>query len=175
MCLGGPIESSPPAFWIDEERKEQITMSTDTQQVGSPRQVQVPGFIARLGYFIWHFLGAGKVGYPDMLERFPEFSLLAIGTNLAIPMTAWMRFRRHEWRETLEMSSTSILLAILLIGLAWLGIISMNSRLVLLKELACPVMLSPMLFRLHLYTGHHAGHGPAPVTHPATDHSGHTG
>ena len=153
-------------------------MTTDTKQVSSSRKVQVPGVVARLGYFIWHllemcltmclggialnvlfFLSAAKIGYPNLLERFPEFSLLAIGINLAVPMAAWMRFRGHEWRPTLEMASTSVILSILLIGAAWLGIITESSRLEWLTRLACPVMLIPMLFRLDVYTGHHhAGH-----------------
>jgi hypothetical protein len=153
-------------------------MTTDTKQVSSSRKVQVPGVVARAGYFIWHFLemcltmciggialnvlfflGAAKIGYPNLLERFPEFSLLAIGVNLAIPMTAWMRFRGHEWRPTLEMASTSIILPILLIGAAWLGIIPESSRLEWLTGLACAVMVIPMLLRLDVYTGHHhAGH-----------------
>jgi hypothetical protein len=156
-------------------------MTTDTKQVSSSRKVQIPGAVARAGYFIWHFiemcltmciggitlnvlffLGAAKIGYPNLLERFPEFSLLAIGINLAIPMTAWMRFRGHDWRSTLEMASTSIILPILLIAAAWLGIIPESSRLEWLTALACPAMIIPMLFRLNHYTGHHhashAGH-----------------
>src|SRR5919108_4887204 len=148
-------------------------MNTNTKQVSASHKVQAPGVVARTGYFLWHFLemclamciagitlnvlfflGAAQIGYPNLLERFPEFSLLVIGINLALPMTAWMRFRGHEWHPTLEMASTSIILPILLIGAGWLGIVPEGSRLTLLKILACPVMLIPMLFRLDLYTGH---------------------
>ena len=168
-------------------------MSTHTKQVNSSHSVQVPGVAARTGYFLWHFVemcltmciggialnvlffwGAAQIGYPDLFERFPEFSLLLIGINLALPMIAWMRFRGHDWRPTLEMASTSIILVILLIGAAWLGIISRSSQLELLKRFACAVMLIPMLFRLDLYTGHHAGHQHgAHAAHPADEHSGH--
>jgi hypothetical protein len=114
------------------------------------------------------FWGAGQIGFPDLIGRFPEFSLLAIGINLALPMAGWMRFRGHEWRPTLEMASTSIILAILLIGAAWLGFLSKSSMLEWLRSLACPVMLAPMLFRLDLYTGHHTGHEQhAHAAHPA--------
>jgi hypothetical protein len=87
-------------------------------------------------------------------------------------MVAWMRFRGHEWRPTLEMASTSIILPILLIGAAWLSIIPESSRLEWLTIFACPVMLVPMLFRLDLYTGHHAGHQhQAQAAHMADEHS----
>jgi hypothetical protein len=177
------------------ERKEQIAMSTNAKQVSSSHKVQIPGVVARTGYFLRHFLemcltmciggitlnvlffwGAAWTGYPDLFEWFPDVSLLAIGINLAVPMIAWMRFRGHEWRSTLEMASTSIILPILLIGAAWLGIIPESNRLEWLTRLACPVMLIPMLFRLDLYTGHHASHQTqAYAAHPADDHSGHAG
>jgi glucose-6-phosphate-specific signal transduction histidine kinase len=123
------------------------------------------------------FLGAAKAGYPDLIDlRFPEFSILEIGILLAIPMAAWMRFRGHEWRPTLEMASTSIILAILLVGAASLGFMQKASMLVWLKRLACPVMLIPMLYRLDLYTVHHANHRrQTQATHPAIEHSGHNG
>jgi hypothetical protein len=133
--------------------------------------------IAKTGYFFRHFLEmclamciggialnilffytAAQIGYPNLLSNFPEFSILAIGINLAIPMIVWMRFRGHNWRLTLEMASTSIILAALLIGMSGLGIIPKNSMLEWIRSLACPTMLIPMLLRLDTYTGHHAGH-----------------
>jgi hypothetical protein len=144
-------------------------------QVHSPSQIT--GFVTRAGYFLWHFLEmclvmciggitinvlffglAARLGFPNLFEKFPQFSLLLVGVNLSIPMIAWMRFRGHEWRPTLEMASTSIILPVLLIGATWLSLIPESSQLPLLKKLVCPVMLIPMLFRLDLYTAHHAQH-----------------
>jgi hypothetical protein len=119
------------------------------------------------------FLGATQIGYRNLFEQFPEFSLLAIGINLAVPMTVWMRFRGHEWRPTLEMASTSIILPILLMGAAWFSIIPEGSRLEWLTIFSCPVMLIPMLFRLDLYTGHHSNH-QYHTAHTANEHSHHT-
>jgi biotin transporter BioY len=152
-------------------------MTTNTKQVSSPRKVQVPGIIARAGYFIWHliemclamciggiplivlfFVGAGKIGYPDLFQQSPELSVLVIGFILAVPMIAWMRFRGHEWRSTVEMASTTIVLAVLLVGLGWLGILAKTSLIEWMRTLACPVMIIPMLFRLDQYTAHHANH-----------------
>lgn len=104
------------------------------------------------------FTGAAQLGYTNLLERYPEFSILMIGILLAIPMAVWMRIRGHDWRSNLEMSTTSIILAILLIGAYWLGVISQSGMLEWIKALACPVMLIPMMFRLDLYTGSHASH-----------------
>ena len=152
-------------------------MTTNTKQVGSPRKVEIPGIVARTGYFIWHllemclamciggipliilfFVGAAKIGYPDLFQQSPELSVLVVGFILSLPMTAWMRFRGHEWRPTLEMASTTIILAILLVGLGWLGILARDSLFEWLTRFACPIMIIPMLFRLEMYTGNHSSH-----------------
>jgi hypothetical protein len=170
-------------------------MTTDTKQVSSSRKVRVPGIIAQAGYFIWHliemclamciggiplivlfFVGAAKLGYPDLLERIPELPVLAIGFILSLPMIAWMRFRGHEWRPTLEMASTTIVLGIVLVGLGWLGILPRSSLFEWLTRLACPVMIIPMLLRLDHYAGnHHASHSshPAHAADPADEASCH--
>jgi hypothetical protein len=109
------------------------------------------------------FVGAAQLGYPNLIDRFPEFSILVVGILLALPMAAWMRFRGHDRRSNLEMSSTPIILAILLIVVSWRGVIPRSELLEWMRGLACPVMLIPMLFRLDLYTGHHAVHSRRPV------------
>jgi hypothetical protein len=103
------------------------------------------------------FVGAATIGYPDLFQRAPEFSVLVVGFILSLPMIAWMRFRRHDWRPTLEMASTSMLLGIVLAGLGWLGILPGSSLFEWLTGLACPLMLIPMFFRSDLYTGR-SGH-----------------
>lgn len=171
-------------------------MTTNTEQVSSPRKIQVPRFVARAGYFILHFIemclamciggipliilffvGAAKVGYPDLLDRFPEVPVLVVGFILSLAMTVWMRFRGHEWRPTLEMASTTIVLGLVLVILGWLGTMPKSSMFEWMTGLACPVMLIPMLFRLDHYTGHHASHSQH-NTHPANpaeEHSHHAG
>jgi MFS superfamily sulfate permease-like transporter len=112
------------------------------------------GGIPLIVLFFW---AATLIGYPDLLEQFPELSVLVIGFILSLPMIAWMRFRDHEWHPTLEMASTTIVLGILLVGLGWLGILPKSSLFEWMRRLACPVMLIPMFLRLDLYTGR-AGH-----------------
>jgi hypothetical protein len=107
------------------------------------------------------FWAAALIGYPDLRQQFPELSLLVIAFNYSLPMAAWMRFRGMEWRPTLEMSGATIGLGILLIGIAWLGIVPKSSLLqwqLGFCGLACPVMLVVMLFRLDLYTGRKGHH-----------------
>ena len=131
-----------------------------------------PSRLSQIGHFLWHFVqmclacciggitlsvlffgGAALIGYPDLIQRFPELSTLVIAFLLALPMAAWMRFRGMEWRPTLEMAAAPIVLGVLLIGLAWLGIVPKSSLIEWLTRLVCPAMLIPMLLRLDLYTG----------------------
>jgi hypothetical protein len=132
--------------------------------------------IGGIPLIVLFFLGAAKVGYPNLVEQSPELSVLVIGFILALPMTAWMRFRGHEWRSTLEMASTSIVLGIVLAGLGWLGVLPESSVFDWMTRLACPVMIIPMLFRLDHYTGSHVSHTKhSHEAHPAHEHSHHAG
>ena len=157
-------------------------MNIDTSQVRSMKKIQKPGLVAPVWHFIRHFLemclamciggiplivlffwGAARTGYPDLLQQFPELSVMATGFILSLPMIAWMRFRGMEWRLTLEMSITTIVLGILLASLAWIGILPRNGLLEWMTRLACPLMLIPMFLRLDHYTGRdghsmHAAH-----------------
>lgn len=171
-------------------------MTTDTKQASSPRKVQVPGIVARTGYFLLHFVEmcvvmcaagiatlsallrwAGPViGYPEFKKQFPELSTVVLAIWLTLLMIAWMRFRRHEWRPTLEMASTSIAALPLVMGAAWLGAIPRTSLYGLECGLACAFMIVPMLFRLNHYTGSHASHqNHSHTTHSAHEQSHHAG
>jgi hypothetical protein len=119
--------------------------------------------IGGIPLIVLFFIGAAKIGYPDLIQQSPELSVLVMGIILSLPMLAWMRFRGHEWRPALEMASTTIVLAILLVSLGWLGVLAKSSLLEWMRTLACPAMLIPMLFRLDIYTAHHADHSRHPV------------
>jgi hypothetical protein len=157
-------------------------MTTESKQVGSAHKIQVSAVVTRTGYFLRHLLemclamciggiplivlffwGAAQLGYPDLFEQSPELSVLVVSFILSLPMVAWMRFRGHEWRPTLEMASTTIVLGVLLVGLGWLGILPRNALFEWLTRLACPVMLVPMFLRLNAYTTHC---GPRAQTSP---------
>jgi hypothetical protein len=113
--------------------------------------------------------GPALLGYPDLREQAPELALVVIAVILALPMAVWMRFRGMAWRPTLEMSGATIGLAIVLVGLAGLGVVADSSirewvtgeRVPSFCGPACVAMFVVMLFRLGLYTGrtgHHMGH-----------------
>jgi Zn-dependent protease len=111
-------------------------------------------------------LGPSLIGYADPRVQFPELSLLAIAVFYTAPMVAWMRYRGMEWRPTLEMGGATIAVAVVLIGFAWLGILSATGLMEYASPKfcgpACAVMFLAMLPRLDLYTGrtgHHMGHG----------------
>jgi hypothetical protein len=105
------------------------------------------------------FEGASLIGYPDLPQRAPVLSTLVLAINLSVPMAAWMRFRRMDWRCTLEMSGATMAAGFLLIGASWLGIIPQSSLFAWLRSLACPIMLVIMLLRFDQYSGR-AGHHP---------------
>jgi hypothetical protein len=97
--------------------------------------------------------GAALLGYPDLIVQAPYFSTLMLAIFLTVPMVAWMRFRHHEWRPTLEMGSATMGLGIAAIALGTIGLVPASGMFEWVTSLACPVMLIPMLLRLNLYTG----------------------
>ena len=135
-------------------------------------------FLRKVGRFILHYLqmcmaccvggvtlgvaffgGAALIGYPNLIVQAPVFSTLVLAIILTVPMVAWMRFRHHEWRPSLEMGSATMGLGIVLVALGALGFIPLSDMFEWVASLACPVMLVPMLLRVRLYAGgmdHHA-------------------
>jgi putative Ca2+/H+ antiporter (TMEM165/GDT1 family) len=96
----------------------------------------------------------------NLREQFPQLSLIVIAILLSLPMAAWMLFRGMEWRPILEMAAVPFGLAILLIGLAWLGAASdsiLQTTFGTFCGISCVGMFAVMLFRLDLYTGR-SGH-----------------
>jgi hypothetical protein len=65
------------------------------------------------------FQGAALLGYPDFFLQNRELSILIPGVNWAIAMTVWMAVRGHPWRHNIEMSSTAVVAAVLLIVAYW--------------------------------------------------------
>jgi hypothetical protein len=116
-----------------------------------------------LNVLIWG--SASLLGYTDLTRRFPEFCALVVALTLSLPMAAWMRFRGHEWRHTLEMSGATVVVGLLLIGAFWLGMVSQSGLIEWQLRLACPVMLAVMLSRFAFYSRGHAAHYTAHAAH----------
>lgn len=171
-------------------------MTTDTKQVSSPRKSAIPRIAAGTGYFLLHFLemcvvmcAAGiatmsallrwagpLIGYPEFKKQLPEVATVLLAFWFVLVMIVWMRLRRHEWRPTLEMASTSLAALPLVLGAAWLGAVPRTSLYGLECVVTCALMIVPMLFRLDHYTGSHGSHENLAHSADSThEHSHHTG
>ena len=148
------------------EEKEVIAMTTTTTRRAPPKTL-----LRKAGRFVLHYLemcmaccvggvtlgfaffgGAALLGYPDLIPKTPFFSTLMLAIILTVPMVAWMRFRDHGWRPTLEMGAATMGLGMVVIALGMIGLVPPSGMFEWVASLACPVMLIPMLLRLNLYT-----------------------
>lgn len=104
------------------------------------------------------FFGAAAVlGFSaDVWEQAPEVSVLVVAAVLAGSMVVWMRLRGMDWRPTLEMAGAAIAGGALVIVAYWLGVIALTDLLPSVCGVACLAMIGVMLFRVRLYSGHHA-------------------
>lgn len=171
-------------------------MSTNTNRIHPSNEVAIPGVVTRTGYFLLHFLemcvvmcAAGiatlsaflrwagpLLGYPQFKRQFPELSTVLLALWLTVVMIVWMRIRRHEWRPTLEMASTSIVALPIVLGVAWMGAVPRTSIYGLECGVACALMIVPMLIRPDHYTGAHGSHqSHAHSVKPANEHVHHAG
>ena len=105
------------------------------------------------------FAGVAVLGFPDFRLDHPEWSAFIVSGLLAAAMVAWMRFRRMDWRPTLEMAGSSVAAGCALIVGYWAGVVSEEALVPSVCLLACVAMIAVMLFRLPLYTSGHAHHG----------------
>ena len=112
-----------------------------------------------------YFWVADAFGYSDPFEQLPVLSVMLVTFCMTAPMTAWMRFRGMPRRAIVEMSAAMPILAIVLLGLGFLGFVPMGDLVVLEHGLMMPVMLVPMVLRLDVYTGR-TGHA-RPLHTPA--------
>jgi hypothetical protein len=89
----------------------------------------------------------------------PEFDALVMATNMTVPMTAWMRYRRHRWATTGAMAAAMYLPFLVLFPPLWLGVLTAAEMFVGGHLLMLPAMAVAMLLRRDEYLGH-----PAHVT-----------
>jgi len=121
-----------------------------------------------------YFWVAGLFGYSEPFKELPVLSVLLVTVSMTVPMTAWMLFRGMPRRAIVEMSAAMPVLAIVLLGLGWLGSVPMGDLALLQHGLMMPIMLVPMFLRLDLYTGR-AGHAHHPLQRDAGISPGSTG
>jgi hypothetical protein len=106
-----------------------------------------------------YFALAGLAGYSEPFAELPVLSVLVVTFSMTAPMTAWMLYRGMPQRAVIEMSAAMPIVAIVLLGLGWFGIVPMDSLALLEHALVMPAMLIPMLLRLDVYAGRRAFRG----------------
>jgi hypothetical protein len=104
-----------------------------------------------------YFWLASLAGYSEPFRELPELSVLVVTVSMTAPMTAWMLYRGMPHRAITEMSAAMPIVAIVLVGLGWVGLLSKENLALLEHGLMMPAMLIPMFLRLDLYTSR-AGH-----------------
>lgn len=103
---------------------------------------------------LWE-LGLGAVGASWLLDRV-EPATLVMATSMSVPMVAWMRHRGHGWAASLEMAASMYLSFVVLYPPLWLGLLAVDSVMLLGHVLMLPAMAVAMLLRRDEYTRHGA-------------------
>jgi hypothetical protein len=166
---------------LNENEKEHETMNTSatTAMIESDYTSRKLGLASQVGRFLLHFLemqipmGLGMAVFAVLIRQLrassyavafqsgSDLSILLDGLLMTAPMLAWMVFRGHGWRHSLEMGAAMITPGIVIILLGWLGV---GAYLPWLAKAACGVMclgmLVYMVFRFDHFTGQagHSGH-----------------
>ena len=93
-------------------------------------------------------------GVAYSMELYPELTILEMGITMAVGMGAWMRFRRHGWAGTLEMSSAMLVPAAVVVVLVVLDVMGAGVAMTLEHIAMFPLMLALMLRRRDEYLAH---------------------
>jgi hypothetical protein len=94
----------------------------------------------------------------EFYEDAPAVMLIAMTFAMTVPMVAWMRYRGHTWRPSVEMAASMVVPMVALLALLWTGLVTDSATLMaVLHAVMLPSMLIAMLLRRHEYSGHH-GH-----------------
>jgi hypothetical protein len=103
---------------------------------------------------VWTF-AFDRLGWAPLSGR-PALSAIVMATNMAIAMSAWMRFRGHGWAATGEMAAAMYLPFVVLLLPLGAGVLSGHGLMMLGHVLMVPAMIAAMLRRRHEYTSGHA-------------------
>jgi hypothetical protein len=98
-------------------------------------------------------------GFDEAWHEHTELAVFAMTFNMTLPMVLWMHHRGHSWERGGEMAAAMFLLALVLLGLFWPGVISAHVVLPLEMALMIPAMIGVMARRFDEYAGH--AHAPA--------------
>jgi len=118
------------------------------------------------------FGAAALLGYSSLVAQATELSILIIAADFTLAMAGYMALRGHAVRHNVEMSGSTIVGGILLIGALWVGLLPRETpagwltlQLFMCGPL-CLVMLAVMVVRFEHYGGRvgaNAAVGSSPV------------
>ena len=112
------------------------------------------------------FGAAALLGYANLVAQAPELSILIIAVDLTLAMTGYMALRGHPIRHNVEMSGSTIVGGLLLIGALWAGMFpeatlaSWPSLFTFMCGPLCLIMLVVMAVRFEHYGGRVGANAP---------------
>ena len=98
---------------------------------------------------LWTF-AAQAAGAPQLLDH-AELMTLAMATDMAIAMAAWMACRRHSWRDIAEMSAAMYLPFVIFFPATLTGVMTGAAMMIAGHLLMLLAMLAVMLRRREHY------------------------
>ncbi len=103
-------------------------------------------------------LGAIGTSTSELQRDAPAAALFAMAMSMTVPMVAWMGFRGHGSRLSMEMAASMLLPTVAVVGLLEGAIVEDYDTLLLIEHVVMlPSMLVAMLLRRNEYSGHAHG------------------
>lgn len=109
----------------------------------------VIGMVVAVGIFVSIVGGT----FVEARHEYPTAALLVMAIGMTAPMVAWMRFRRHRWRDSMEMGAAMMLPAVPFLVLLWCHV----TRVALTgpyMAVSTAAMLALMFYRWDVYSTH---------------------
>jgi hypothetical protein len=105
------------------------------------------------------FVGMGVVMAIAGMPSDDTVALLYMGASMTVPMVAWMLFRGHTWRPSLEMGAA--MMAPTVVAMALVGAVDYELLMGVEHVAMLLAMLGAMLYRRDEYAGHAHRHSIA--------------
>lgn len=139
------------------------SLATDDRTTVHPGSVR--HFVSHLAQMVLAMMIGMVVGYGGFLaivgksgtqarQDYPTASLLVMALSMTIPMVAWMRFRRHTWRNSIEMGAAMLVPVVPFLVCLWAHAFrdAPNGPYMTVSTVA---MVGLMLYRWDVYSAHH--------------------
>ena len=101
------------------------------------------------------FLSIVQVTWDEALIQYPVQSLLVMAVSMTVPMLAWMRHRRHDWKRSGEMGAAMVVPVIPFICLVLFDV-TKGALCSLYCVATISAMLGVMYYRRSDYSGDHS-------------------